>query len=240
MDVKLLRFPGLLLLMSFLAGCASGPLVPVPRSLAESSSLMKVERSRRPLTPKPLSFGEWQVSDFEQKGFPHRRRWGYGIGRLSYRNTNTAATYRFVMTSTAQERWECRCEHTRNQSDFRERRVGALALSYDELLQCDLQRAGDAAVWKLRVDGSLARRGEDYKGALTQGERSISLDASHMIEDMQLPGPPTGYFFVRDGEDIASTELVAPGIVRISDEASDDRDLIATAAAALLLQPAVF
>lgn len=60
----------------------------------------------------------------------------------------------------------------------------------------------------------------------------------HEIEGVgRLPGPPMGYVFVRKGEEIASAEVLPPGFVRIGAEAGEDRDLIATATAALLLQP---
>jgi hypothetical protein len=227
---------GLLFLVSFVGCGTSRPLMPVPESLETTSAAMRVQRKQASMGP--VSFGDWQVTDFRKLGLPNRTKWGMGTERISFSKSKGSAAYRFVMTSSASEQWECNCQFERNRRDLGLGRLGETELTYDESLQCDLLRVGDEAAWKLQVDGSLAIGGRGYQGTLVHGSRSLSLQPSHEISGIgRLPGPPLGYLFVREGEQIASAELILPGHVRISDSAGDDRDVIATAAAALLMQP---
>jgi hypothetical protein len=210
--------------------------MPVPESLETTSSAMRVERGQASLGP--VSFGDWQVTHFKKIGFPSRTRWGTGTRPISFSKSRGKAAYRFVMTSSDREEWECNCQFERVRRDLGIGRFGDATLTYEESLDCDLQRVGDEEPWRLQVAGSLAIGGEGYTGTLAQGLRSLSLQPNHVIEGLgRVPGPPMGYLFVREGEDIASAELILPGHVRISDDAGVDRDVIATAAAALLMQP---
>jgi len=240
--VKRCLFPVLSIAL-FLGGCViAGPLVPIPRDLEEQSTAMTVERTRT-LFAEPLQFGEWTVTAFKQDKLPNRSKTSHGSDRLRHTKSRGSAAYHFTMTGNDRAAWECRCDVKRNARGVE---IGppdnrrSVDLEHQESLECDLQRAANEPVWKLRVTGSLAMGEEGYEGTLSDGSRSISLYASHEIRNVgRLPGPPIGYVFVRDGEDIASAELLYPGAVRIGNDASNDRDLIATAAAALLLQPAV-
>jgi hypothetical protein len=214
--------------------------MPVPQTL-ESSSIMQVERTRSGLGAKPMRFGEWQVTQFERERIPVRTKSAIGVSNVSFSRSNHAAIYSFVVTPSAREEWACRCEHSRREKDIGVGPIDSpleLELTYEESLECEIRRAGDSEPWKLRVDGSLAIGGEGYRGTLVQGSRSLWLEPSHEIEGLpRLPGPPIGYLFVREGAKIASAELLPPGHVRIGDEAGADRDAIATAMAALLMQP---
>lgn len=214
--------------------------MPVPAAL-ESSSTMEVKRSRGGLGAKPMRFGEWQVTQFQRERIPVREKSAIGVSNVSFSWANASAKYRFVVTPSAREEWECRCEHTRAQKDIGIGPIDSpleVELTYEESLDCEILRAGDAEPWKLQVTGSLAIGGEGYAGTLVQGSRSLSLEPSHQISGLpRLPGPPVGYLFVREGEQIASAELLPPGHVRIGDDAGEDRDAIATAMAALLMQP---
>lgn len=217
--------------------------MPVPASL-EETSVFTVQRHGWGIGPKPLSFGEWDVVDYHKNKRPSERSRTMGVEPVTYKQTEGTAAYSFVLAPNGRDAWECYCEHRRNHQDVGigspEGRLGQVevALTYDESLECDLQRVGDAEVWKLRILGSLAIGGEGYAGTLTDGTRKVALQASHGLAKFQnVPGPPTGYIFEREGLKVASTELLMPGFVRIGDEAGEDRDAIATAAAALLMQP---
>src|SRR5688572_30078173 len=151
--------PGLLLLVvvMFVVACGTArPLMPVPESLKSMSSVMPVERRRAFFTKKPIRFGEWQVTEFKQEGFPTRTRTTYGGERVAYTRARGSATYRFAVSANALEQWHCRCRHFLHSSGVR---VGpadnqyTLDLTSDESLECDLHREGDGAVWKLRVIG---------------------------------------------------------------------------------------
>lgn len=215
--------------------------MPVPETLETTSSVMTVQRRGWGLGPKPMSFGEWQVVDFKNERLPRQTRTAVGVEPFTYSDNKGAAAYRFVLTPNGREEWACSCEHQRHHRDLGIGRIDSpleVELTYDESLECDLQRAGDAEIWKLHVTGSLAIGGEGYTGTLAQGSRSLSLQPSHAIARFSsVPGPPTGYLFERNGVKVASAELLPPGFVRIGDDAGDDRDVIATAAAALLMQP---
>jgi hypothetical protein len=197
---------------------------------------MRVQRKQASLGP--VSFGDWQVTHFKKIGFPSRTKWGTGIESISFSKSKGKAGYRFVMTPSDREEWECDCRFERIQRDLGIGRLGDATLTYEESLDCVLLRVGDEEPWKLQVEGSLAIGGEGYTGTLVQGSRVLSLEANHVIAGLgRVPGPPMGYLFVREGQEIASAELILPGHVRISDGAGEDRDVIATAAAALLMQP---
>jgi hypothetical protein len=226
-----------LLFLGLFVGCGtSRPLMPVSESLEATSSALRVQRRQAALGP--LSFGDWRVTDFKNVERPGRTKWGMGIEPISVSKSKGTAAYRFTMTSGAQEQWECDCYFERNRRDLGLGRLGETELTYDESLDCDLQRVGADEMWRLKIDGSLAIGGRGYTGTLVNGSHSLTLQASNRIAGLgRLPGPPLGYLFVREGEEIASAELILPGHVRISDDAGDDRDVIATAAAALLMQP---
>lgn len=236
-------FLGLVLLVSLVGCTAPHPIVIVPQSL-EAVAPMEVKRNRSGLGPKPMRFGEWQVRNFDRKGFPGNRSWSVGNDEASYGQSRGWASYSFRLAPTEREQWDCMCEFRR---ESRSAGLGApgeeieVTLTYEDTLQCDLQREGDAEPWRLTVNGSLFIGGEGYRGTLAQGSRALALEPSHKITGLpRLPGPPFGYVFVREGQEIASAELIRPGWVRIDDGAGDDRDAIATAAAALLLQPTGF
>ena len=227
---------GLLLMAWFLVGCGtSRPLMPVSESLEATSAAMRVQRKQASLGP--VSFGDWQVTHFRKNGFPSRTKWGTAIEPISFSKSRGKAGYQFVMTSNDREKWECNCRFERVRRDLGIGRLGEATLTYEESLDCDLQRVGDEEQWKLQVEGSLAVGGRGYAGTLVQGSRSLLIEPSHEISGIgRMPGPPMGFLFVREGQEIASAELILPGHVRISDEAGNDRDVIATAAAALLMQ----
>lgn len=211
----------------------------VPESL-EATSVMTVQRHRWGLGPKPMSFGEWDVVDFRKDRRPSERRRAVGVRPVVYSQSQGTAAYSFVLANGRDE-WECSCEHRRDHQDIGLGRVDSamfMTLTYDESLECELYRVGDDQVWTLQVIGSLAIGGEGYTGTLTDGLHSVALKPRHAIAQFEnVPGPPTGYIFERDGLKVASTELITPGFVRIGDDAGEDRDVIATAAAALLMQP---
>ncbi|HEX6097055.1 MAG TPA: hypothetical protein VF432_12075 [Thermoanaerobaculia bacterium] len=233
-------------LFLFLAvGCATQkkPLLPVPEAL-ESAALLEVKRNRTGLGPRPMSFGEWQVNGFDRKGFPGNRSWSVGGEDASYGQSRGFAKYSFRLTPAGREEWECDCRfdrHSRNVGlGSRNDSIG-ITLTYEDSLQCDLRRAGDADPWKLVVDGSLFLGGQGYAGTLTHGDHVLHLQPNHQITGLgRLPGSPLGYVFVRDRQELAAAELIHPGYVRIDDTAGEDRDAIATAAAALLMQPSGF
>jgi hypothetical protein len=217
--------------------------MPVPESL-ETASAMTVKRHRGGIGRKPISFGEWQVVDFHRERFPSRTRSAISVAPITFAKYKGDAEYRFVLTPSARDEWECNCRHERNHQNIGVGPVDSpleVELTYDESLECDLQRIGDDEMWKLHVVGSLAIGGEGYTGTLTHGTYKLALQPSHAIARFHsVPGPPTGYRFEREGVQVASAELLPPGFVRIGDEAGDDRDAIATAAAALLMQPGAF
>lgn len=212
----------------------------VPESL-EAASVMTVQHHRWGLGPKPMSFGEWDLIDFRKHKLPSERRRAVGVKPVVYSQTEGTASYSFVLAPDGRDEWKCRCEHRRDHQDVGIGSVESaleVALTYDEALDCELQRIGDATIWKLQVIGSLAIGGEGYTGTLSDGSHSFELQPRHAIAQFQnVPGPPTGYIFERDGLKVASTELIMPGFVRIGDDAGEDRDVLATAAAALLMQP---
>lgn len=214
--------------------------MPVPASL-EETSVFTVQRHGWGIGPKPLSFGEWDVVDYHKNKRPSERRRVVGVAPVTYSQTEGTAAYSFVLAPDGRDAWECYCEHRRNHQDIGVGSVESpmeVALTYDESLECDLQRVGDESVWKLQILGSLAIGGEGYTGMLTDGSRKVALQASHGLARFRnVPGPPTGYIFEREGVKVASTELLMPGFVRIGDDAGEDRDAIATAVAALLMQP---
>jgi hypothetical protein len=225
----------------FLIGCGTArPLMPVPASL-EETSVLTVQRHGWGIGPKPMSFGEWDVVDYHKNKRPTERRRAVGISPITLSETEGTAAYSFVLAPNGRDAWECYCEHRNDHQDIGIGSVDSpleVALTHDESLECELQRIGDEKVWKLQVIGSLAIGGEGYAGTLTDGSRTVALQASHALARFQnVPGPPTGYIFEREGVKVASTELLKPGFVRIGDDAGEDRDAIATAAAALLMQP---
>jgi hypothetical protein len=224
--------------MMFVVGCGTvRPLMPVAESL-ESASVLQVKRARTSLSSKPLSFGEWQMTHFERDGFPGETRWSFGTWPVWITKSKGSAAYRFVMSPTDGDQWACNCQHKLNRRDLGLGILGEAELTYEESLECDLQRIGDESVWKLQVNGSLAIGGEGYSGTLADESHSLSLAPVHEIEGLgRVPGPPMGYHFVREGHEVASAELMRPGMVRIGDDAGADRDVIATAMAALLMQP---
>ena len=235
-----------LLLGALFVGCTTTqrPLVPVPKSLEATSTLMRVERKRTPFSKTPMRFGEWQVTGFAHDRLPNSRSSEIGTPDVRYERSRGTAKYHFVMSANGSDVYECQCGHTRKERGVA---LGAsdnkltVDLEQKEWLDCDLRRVSDGATWTLRIDGSLLIGGEGYSGTLTDGSRTLHLRATHTIEHLgNLPGPPLGYFFERNGAQVASTELITPGIVRIGEDAGSDRDLIATASAALLLQPTVY
>lgn len=233
------RFSLGLLFLVFLVGCGTvRPLMPVAESL-ESASVLQVKRAFTSLSSKPLSFGEWQMTHFERDGFPGETKWTFGGWPVWITKSRGSLAYRFVMSPTDGEEWACSCQHRLNRRDLGLGVLGEAELTYEESLECDLRRVGDESVWKLQVNGNLGVRGDGYSGTLADGSHSLSLKPSHQIKGLgdRLPGPPVGYHFVREGEEIASAELLRPGMVRFGDDAGVDRDVIATAMAALLMQP---
>jgi len=233
-----------LVLVLFLVGCGTArPLMPVPASL-EQTSVWTVQRHGWGIGPRPMSFGEWDVVEYHKNKRPTERRRAVGVAPVTYSQTEGTAAYSFVLAPNGRDAWECYCEHRRDHEDIGIGSVESsmeVALTYDESLDCELQRVGDEDVWKLHVVGSLAIGGEGYTGTLTDGSRKVALQASHGLAKFRnVPGPPTGYIFERDGVKVASTELLTPGFVRIGEDAGEDRDAIATAAAALLMQPQAF
>jgi len=238
------RKSSVLLVLVLFVGCASArPIVPVSETL-ETSTPMLVERNRSGLGPKPLRFGEWQVNGFDRKGLPSSRKRSAGNAHVSYSQTNAFAAYSFRLTPATRDEWTCDCEFRRKEqsaglgspSDALE-----VQLTYEDSFRCDLLRAGDTEPWKLEVYGSLRIGGEGYSGTLSRGSRSLTLEPSHQIRGLpRVPSPPFGYVFLREGRELANVELIHPGFVRVLDEAGADRDLIAAAAASLLLNPSGF
>lgn len=237
MQLSKRSFPGLLVMVMSLVGCGTArPIVPVPQSLAEATTAMQVKRSRQAFGA--VKFGEWKVTHFDKKGFPGQRTSRWGVDRISLSKTKAHAAYSFVMTSTeGGDEWQCRCEENRRRRDLG---VGPMSteLTYEESFECDLLRDGDVEPWKLEVNGSLAINGRGFAGTLTHGSRSLAIEPLHEITGLgRVAGVPLGYLVVREGQEIASAETILPGFVRISDDAGEDRDAIATAVAALLMQP---
>lgn len=235
------RWSPVLLLLVLSVGCGTArPLMPVPESL-ETSSLLSVKRNRSGFGSNPLRFGEWKMTKLVRDGFPSRTTQALGTSHATYSQSKGSAKYHFTFAPAAREQWAGLCEHRQRQNSVG---IGApgdallLDVTFEESLQCEFQRAGDADRWKLDVHGSLAINGKGYTGTLTHGSRSVSIEPSHVLTGVgRLPGPPTGYLFAREGENVASVETIRPGFVRISDDAGDDRDAIATAVAALLTKP---
>lgn len=235
----------IILFLLFLAGCSTQhrPIVPVPESL-ESATLFDVKRNWSGLGPRPMRFGEWQVNGFDRKGFPGNRSWSIGNDEATYSQSRGWAAYSFRLTPDAREEWECDCRFRKRSRSAGLGKPGEafeVTLTYQDSLRCELWREGDAEPWTLVVRGSLWIGGEGYSGVLAQGSRALVLEPSHKIQGLgRLPGPPFGYVFVRDDREVAAAELIRPGFVRIDDAAGEDRDVIATAAAALLMQPQGF
>jgi len=234
-----------ILIALLLAGCGtSRPLMSVPASLEATSDVLTVQRHRWGLGPKPMSFGEWEVVDFRKDRRHRERRRAFGIRPVLYSQTEGTAAYSFVLAANGRDEWECSCEFFSADQDLDigspEGRLGQLSvpLTHGESLECELQRVGDDEIWVLRLNGTLNIGGRGYTGTLTNGSQWLALQPRHAIAQFDnVPGPPTGYIFERDGLKVASTELIVPGFVRIGDDAGRDRDVIATAAAALLMQP---
>jgi len=231
--------PIVLLFLGFtLAGCrAAHPLVPVPASLQASSSVMMVERSRKLFNDKPMKFGEWQVSEFRRDRWPERDGFRIGRRKITLKKSSQSTGYSFLLTGNG-EPWDCHCEQTRQRRGLS---VGSRELSvlltHDDLLRCELQRTGSDEVWQFEAGGRVGIEAVDYTGKLFNGEHVVFLRASNEIQGLgELPGPPLGYIFEREGRDIASAELIHPGAVRIADTTGSEREAIASAAAALLLQ----
>ena len=230
-----------LLLGLTLAACRPAhPIVPVPASLQASSSVMMVERSRKLFNDKPMKFGEWQVSDFKRDRWPERDGFQIGRRKIAIKKSSESAVYSFRLTGTS-DAWSARCEQTRLE---REVKVGpfesaaSIPLTHEDLLRCDLQRTGSDEIWQFEAGGRLGIEAVDYTGKLSNGTNVVFLRATNEIQGLgELVGPPLGYIFEREGRDIASAELIHPGAVRIADTTGTARDAIATAAAALLLQP---
>ena len=186
-----------LLLITFLVGCGTArPLMPVPASLEETTTVLTVQRHGWGIGPKPLSFGEWDVVEYHKNKRPRERRRSFGVEPVTYSQTDGFAAYSFVLASNGRDAWECYCEHRRAHQDIGVGPIDSpfeVALTHDESLDCELQRIGDEEnVWQLRVIGSLALNGEGYTGTLTDGTRRVSLNASHGLAKMNRPGPPTG------------------------------------------------
>jgi hypothetical protein len=234
----------LVLVLSF-AGCSTTPhpILPIPESL-ESASLIEVKRNRSGLGPRPMRFGEWQVNGFDRKGFPGNRSWSIGNDDVSYSQSRGWAAYSFRLTPEAREEWECDCRFKKSSRSAGLGKPGdafEVTLTYDDSLRCDLWREGDDEPWKLVVYGSLFIGGEGYSGILARGDRTLVLEPNHRITGLgRLPGPPLGYLFLRGEQEVAAAELIRPGFVRIDDAAAEDRDAVATAIAALMMQPAGF
>src|ERR1041385_1918001 len=106
-----------LLLVAFLAGCTTTqqPLVPVPKSLEATSTLMRVERKRTPFSKTPMSFGEWQVTGFAHERLPNSRSSEIGMPDVRYEKSRGTAKYHFVMTASGSDVYECQCGHTRKE-----------------------------------------------------------------------------------------------------------------------------
>ena len=239
-----MRVRTLIVSLLVLVGCSTTPrpIVSVPESL-ETATPIEVKRHWSGLGARPMRFGEWQVNAFDRKGFPGSRSWAVGPEDAKYTQSRGWAAYSFRLTPNAGDEWACDCRFKKQSHGVRLGKPGntlGVTLSYNDSLRCNLWREGDAEPWKLVIYGSLWIGGEGYSGILAHGSRTFNLEPSHEIMNLgSLPGSPLGYVFVRDGEEIAATELIRPGFVRIDDAAGDDRDVIATAAAALLLQPAL-
>ena len=240
-----MRVRNLIVPLLLLVGCSTTPrsIVSVPESL-ETVAPIEVHRNRSGLGPRPMRFGEWQVNAFDRKGFPGNRSWAVGSEDARYSQSRGWAAYSFRLTPEAGEEWACDCRFKKKSRGVELGKPGntvGVTLSYNDSLRCDLWREGDPEPWKLVIYGSLWIGGEGYSGVLAHGSRTLNLEPSHKITNLgRLPGPPLGYVFVREGEDIAATELIGPGFVRIDDTAGNDRDVIATASAAILLNPQAF
>jgi hypothetical protein len=216
----------------------------VPESLEATSDALQVQRHRWGLGPKPMSFGEWDVVDFRKDRRHREQSRAIGIRPVVYSQTHGTAAYSFVLAANGRDEWECSCEFFSDSQDIEigspEGPLGQLSvgLTHGESLDCELRRVVDDEVWRLKVDGTRNIDSEGYAGMLTNGSHKVTLQPRHAIAQFEnVPGPPTGYLFERDGQKVASTEFIAPGFVRIGDDAGEDRDVIATAAAALLMQP---
>lgn len=241
-----MRVRTLIVSLLLLAGCSNTPrsIVTVPQSL-ETVTPITVQRTRSGLGARPMRFGEWQVNAYDRKGFPGNRTWAVGSEDARYSQSRGWAAYSFRLTPAASEEWACDCRFKKKSRGVQVGRPGntvGVTLTYEDSLRCDLWREGDAEPWKLVIYGSLFLGGEGYSGILAHGDRTLNLEPSHKITNLgRLPGSPLGYVFVREGEEVAATELLYPGFVRIDEEvAGEDRDVIATATAALLLQPGMF
>jgi len=236
------RIVSFLLLLAAFAGCSTQPrpIVPVPASL-EAAPLLEVKRHWTGLGKRPMRFGEWQVEDYDRKGLPGNRSWAVGPGEVKYGQSRGWAAYSFRLASETRDAWECDCRFKKKSREIsidKPDESFEVTLTYEDSLRCDLWRAGDTEPWKLVVYGSLWLGGEGYSGILARGDRTLVLEPNHQIQGLgKLPGAPMGYLFLRDDEEVAAAELIRPGFVRIDDAAGEDRDAVATAIAALLMQP---
>lgn len=215
-------------------------MMPVPASLEATSEPMHVKSLHFRMGSNPMMFGEWQVVDFKKNRRPCENSQHYGIEPVTYSRTKGFAAYSFKLAAEGRDAWECYCETRNSHHDIGVGRIDdsfEVMVQHQESLDCELQRVGSDEFWRLRVIGSLAPGGDDYRGTLhsSTDDRAFLLESSHTLGKIRIPGPPTGYVFDRDGSKIAATDYT--GFVRIGQEAGQERDVLATAAAALLMQP---
>ena len=240
-----------LLLPLFLlaAACTTGgppPTIVLPQSLVD---VEPIPAQRRALTiaRNPLTLGEWQVTE-------HRRGWtrnSHGewtpaarpfwspVAALAFHGARTK--YSFNVANGAGEPWVSRCAILDVDDSLRIGKSTSIPLEGRRDIACEL-RHGDEA-WGLSFGNTMRFRiGRIDRlggGELTDGTRTIELKPVYKMVNVPIAsGLPVGYVFRDDSGELAAVEMLPPGSLRVAPNVGErDRELIAAAATALLLQP---
>lgn len=210
-----------------LAGGCRTARMEVPAELAGLSAL-PVEGRQGWKVNERISFGDYEARDVD-------RSWtrGSDFRVLTYSSSKRRQSYEFTLSASGSPRVNVRCE-----AAFRERGAdvrGVEIVGTDRsALECSLRALDDPDdVWTMRL---AEERERPMNGSLRGTGASFEVIGTNRVAGGVLPVEnASGYRFQQDGRPRAAVDVLGDGAVYLGASDRRSRDLLAAAAAALLL-----
>lgn len=230
MEHFLLR-PSLLIVGALAAGCSLAPRqMLMPEELAAAPD-WPVEGWNDWTFDERLRFGNYEVRDIARTGaYP---RGGVLDALIGDEESQYRFSFRVRDRTTGTDLWLVDCDNRDAERTRPLPRSSGVAVDASRSLYCTLEPLAEPGdLWSLHV-GAVSP--QLPSGFLVRGESQFSIVAGERARGGQS-GSFAGYLLTRTGERVGAVETITRGRVRLRpDLVGGERDLLAGAAAALLL-----
>ncbi len=212
----------------YLSGCSAARMA-VPADLKESSQMLVCKG--RGGFDESFTMGAYNIREVK-RGWTRKSAWGF----LGYSSSNARQNFEFTLVTPGGEQWQGQGATNLKLKELeREAWGGTLKSTLSEKENLVARCSGPAGEWTLVL--SLDTEENLLKGIFNSGNQTYQITGTHKLAGSPMPlYDASGYLISRGGRQLAAVEVINNGAVWLSrDLSGGERDLLAAAAAALLL-----